>query len=104
MAAYKPPRPTAREFIEAWQTSDAVVKVARKLRMTPAQVRVRACRYRQKGVPLKEYELPEYPAWDDLADYAKSFLPPEPEGKPNAAPDASEPHIQGGAPANATAI
>lgn len=88
MAANRPPRPTAREFIEAWQTSDTVAKVARKLRMTADQVRVRVSRYRKNGVPLKTYALPDYPTWPELAEFAKSFLPPEPEGEPKAAPEA----------------
>jgi hypothetical protein len=96
MAGYKPPRATAREFIEAWQTSDTVVKVARKLRMTTAQVRVRACRYRRHGVPLKPYLFPDYPNWDDLADFAKSFLPPESDGEPKAAPETGNPDQPGG--------
>jgi hypothetical protein len=48
-------RPTPEEFIEAWQSSSTVREVARKLRMKTNQVRVRACRYRQRGVPLKDY-------------------------------------------------
>ena len=79
-----PARPTPAEFIKAWQTSSSVAQVASKLRMKKDQVRVRACRYRQKGVRLKKYVPAEIPVWDwgKLAAYAESF---EAQGSAGAA-------------------
>jgi hypothetical protein len=67
---------TQRQFIEAWQTSSTVADVARKLRMKRGQVRVRACRYRKHGVPLKEYVPAELPwvDWSEMAQYAAELL------------------------------
>ena len=69
--------PTPMEFVQAWQTSSGVAEVASKLRMRKDQVRVRACRYRKKGVPLKQYEPAENPGrdWDEIAAYAASLAP-----------------------------
>ena len=60
---------TPGRFIEVWQTSSAVAEVASKLKMSKNTVRVRACRYRQRGVPLKDYPVAEIPAvdWNGLA-------------------------------------
>ena len=69
-------RPTPHQFVEAWQTSSTVAQVASKLGMKRAQVRVRACRYRQHGVPLKPYEpapLPEVD-WEEVAQYAEDLV------------------------------
>ena len=57
---------TPREFVRAWQQSSSVAEVAEKVRTSPNACRVRAYRYRQRGVPLKE--LPSCPTWDDLAE------------------------------------
>jgi len=89
MARRKYPKPTPAEFIEAWQRSTTTAQVARKLRMSTAQVRVRACRYRKHGVPLKEYAVPEPPDWAELAAYAVSLVAPTaPKAPP---PVATEP-------------
>jgi hypothetical protein len=70
-----------REFIRAWQTSSALAEVAAKVRLNKNACRVRAYRYRQLGVPLKEFPPVEVelPDWDELAQYARSLLPDEHE-------------------------
>jgi hypothetical protein len=88
MSRRKYAKPTPEEFILAWQCSTTTAQVARKLRMTTAQVRVRACRYRQHGVPLKEYAVPEPPDWEKLAAYAQSLVAPTASKAP---PVANEP-------------
>jgi hypothetical protein len=65
---------TAREFIEAWQSSESLREVMGKCRMRKGAVRVRALRYRKRGVPLKEFPPWEPPDWSELAEYAKSLL------------------------------
>ncbi|HZZ78464.1 MAG TPA: hypothetical protein VFE62_08095 [Gemmataceae bacterium] len=77
MARKKYARPTPKQFIETWQTSASTTEVAEKLRMNTRQVRVRACRYRRRGVPLKLFAWPDPPDWDELADYAASLVPGE---------------------------
>ena len=69
--------PTPMEFVQAWQTSSAVAEVASRLRMKKDQVRVRASRYRKKGVPLKQYAPAEVSVrdWDELAAFAASLVP-----------------------------
>jgi len=73
---------TPRQFIEAWQTSLTVAEVASRLRMNKSQCRVRACRYRQRGVRLKEFPPVELPVinWKELAQYAADLV----EGKENS--------------------
>jgi hypothetical protein len=68
-----------REFIRVWQTSASVAEVASKVRRKKNACRVRAYRYRQLGVPLKEFPPVEVelPDWDELAEYAASLLPEE---------------------------
>jgi hypothetical protein len=65
-----------QKFIEAWQTSNSVAEVASKLRMKKNQVRVRACRYRQRGVPLKEFPPVPLPVvdWEGLSQYAAELV------------------------------
>jgi hypothetical protein len=66
-----------RQFIQAWQTSTALAEVAAKVRLNKNACRVRAYRYRQLGVPLKEFPPVEVelPDWGELAEYAASLLP-----------------------------
>jgi len=64
-----------REFIEAWQGSSSVAEVAKKTGMLKKTVRVRACRYRKVGIPLRDFPPVEWPDWDELAEYAESLLP-----------------------------
>jgi len=52
-----------------------VAEVAKKTGMLKKTVRVRACRYRQLGIPLRDFPPVELPDWDQLADYAESLLP-----------------------------
>lgn len=68
---------TPREFIEAWQTSKNVAEVAMRLGLKKGQCRVRACRYRKRGVPLKEFPWipPTPPDWSALAEFAAELVP-----------------------------
>jgi hypothetical protein len=65
---------TPRRFIEVWQTSATLAEVASKLGTSKGACRARAWRYRQRGVPLKEFPPIELPVidWGELADYAAS--------------------------------
>jgi hypothetical protein len=71
-----------REFIRVWQTSASVAGVAVRVRRRKNACRVRAYRYRQMGVPLKEFPPVEVelPDWDELAEYAPSLHTEGPEG------------------------
>jgi hypothetical protein len=75
-----PPWVTPERFVEAWQTSRTLREVCSRLKMRRAAVKVRAHRYRQRGVPLKQHEpdppLVMFPVWEDLAKYAVSLLAP----------------------------
>ena len=69
----------ALKFIETWQTSDTVFEVMKKLKMRRSACNLRAKRYRERGVPLKELD-PGYPhagtyegQWEDLAEYAREI-------------------------------
>ena len=85
------PTITPGRFIEVWQTSSAVAEVASKLKMSKNTVRVRACRYRQRGVPLKDYPPAEIPAvdWNGLARYAVELLEAGKEGTQPQTPTSS---------------
>jgi hypothetical protein len=65
-------RVSAREFVKAWQESSSVAEVAMKVGSKSNACRVRAFRYRQNGVPLKEFPQVEIPLidWEELAEYA----------------------------------
>ena len=90
-------RPTPPEFIKAWQTSSAVAEVASKLRMKKDQVRVRAFRYRQRGVSLKQFPPVELPVWDwdELAAYAADLVAQcePPDGVSESPMEADEPAV-----------
>lgn len=64
-----------RDFVFAWQSSSSVAEVSKKTRSTKNAVRVRAHRYREMGVPLKQYLALEFEPidWDSLAAYAESI-------------------------------
>jgi hypothetical protein len=72
--------PTPEEFIKAWQTSKTLREACSRLRMKRAVAKVRAYRYRERGVPLKQHEVDPpvecYPDWDELAKYAASLVAP----------------------------
>jgi hypothetical protein len=70
-----------KEFIRVWQESESLADVAMKVRRTKNACRVRAFRYRGLGVPLKEFPpvIWEPPDWSELAEYAESLLPEEPD-------------------------
>lgn len=65
-----------REFIRIWQQSESLAEVAMKVRRNKNACRVRAHRYRELGVPLKEFPVVviEPPDWDELAEYAESLI------------------------------
>jgi hypothetical protein len=73
-------RPTPEEFIRAWQTSRTLREACTKLRMRRAVAKVRAYRYRQRGVPLKVHDLDPvvecYPDWEELSKFAASLVAP----------------------------
>jgi hypothetical protein len=85
-------RPTPEQFIAAWQSSSSVRAVADKLKMNTNQVRTRACRYRQRGIPLKEYSWPGPPDWTALAAYAMKLGP---QDRPTVEPKASQREADG---------
>lgn len=63
-----------REFIKTWQTSATVSDVARKFKADPSALSVRACRYRAKGIALKQMPRGRHPySLDSLKRYAESF-------------------------------
>src|SRR5690349_21507945 len=70
------PEVTQKEFIKAWQESSSVREVAAKVGRKKNACRVRAFRYRQRGVPLKRfpYIAIKPPDWSELAEFAKSLL------------------------------
>ena len=65
---------TAREFVRVWQTSNSVAEVAKQVQRTKNAVRVRAFRYREMGVPLKQFPALEIEPinWDELAEFAST--------------------------------
>jgi hypothetical protein len=67
-----------REFIKAWQESSSVAEVASKVRRSKNACRIRAFRYRERGIPLKEFPPVEYEPedWEVLAQYAAELAPP----------------------------
>jgi hypothetical protein len=65
---------TPREFVEAWQGSASVAEVAAKLGRRRSAVRLRARRYRQRGIPLKDLPPDEPTDWDELARYAAELV------------------------------
>ncbi len=70
--------PTPEEFIRVWQTSRTLREACARLHMKRAVAKVRAHRYRQRGVPLKRHEVDPpvecYPNWQELARYAASLV------------------------------
>jgi hypothetical protein len=74
-AAYQEPSGTpAREFIRIWQSASSVAEVAKQVNRTKNAVRVRAFRYREMGIPLKEFPAVEAELidWDELAEFAST--------------------------------
>jgi hypothetical protein len=69
----------AREFVRVWQSSNTVSEVASRTRNTRNAVKVRAYRYRQMGVPLKEFPPVETEKinWSELADLARCLASSE---------------------------
>jgi len=88
--------PSPEEFIRVWQTSRTLREAYLKLGMKRATARVRAFRYRQHGVPLKELEVeppPEPFPWEDLVKYAASLVPSS-GGTPDAPEAGSAPVLE----------
>ena len=73
-----------REFIKAWQESSSIAEVASKVRSKKNACRVRGHRYRQRGIPLKEFPPVEFEPtdWDELAEYAAELLADQVESTP----------------------
>ncbi len=92
MATKSKARPTPEQFVAVWQSSTSVRAVADKLKMTTSQVRTRACRYRQRGVPLKEIPPLYPPDWKALAAYATTLGP---QDRPKVEPKASQREADG---------
>jgi alkanesulfonate monooxygenase SsuD/methylene tetrahydromethanopterin reductase-like flavin-dependent oxidoreductase (luciferase family) len=63
--------PSARRFIEVWQSAGTFREVVEKLKMTRTAVRTRAARYRKRGVALKPLGAD---TWEDLREYAEKCL------------------------------
>jgi hypothetical protein len=82
-----------REFIKAWQESNSVAEVAQKVRAKKNAVRVRAFRYRQLGIPLKEFPPVEYEPtdWGQLAQYAEDLLDEQPDAEADEQGEGEEP-------------
>lgn len=75
-AAYHEPTVTpAREFVRIWQSANSVAEVAKQVNRTKNAVRVRAFKYRERGIPLKEFPAVEIELidWDELAEFAESL-------------------------------
>jgi len=62
--------PSAREFIEVWQSADTFREVVERLGMSRSAVRTRVARYRKRGIPLKDLTQ----TWDDLRAFAEECL------------------------------
>lgn len=74
--AYQEPTGTpAREFVRIWQLANSVAEVAKQVNRTKNAVRVRAFKYRERGIPLKYFPPVEQESidWDELAEYAESI-------------------------------
>jgi hypothetical protein len=58
--------------VKIWQEAQSLAEVAKRVGRNKNACRMRAFRYRQNGVPLKEFPSVEIPLinWDELADYA----------------------------------
>jgi len=53
----------------------SIAEVSKKTGIRKKAVHVRAYRYRQLGIPLKDFPPVELPDWGVLAVYARSLLP-----------------------------
>jgi hypothetical protein len=65
---------SAREFVRIWQSSNSLADVAKQVNRTKNAVRVRAFRYRERGIPLKEFAAVDVELidWDELAEFAST--------------------------------
>lgn len=72
----------ARKFVQVWQTSRSVAEVAAKTRTNKGACKVRAFRYRKKGVPLKwiPASLNESIDWQELAELAETLAKEDSKG------------------------
>ena len=64
---------SAREFVEAWQTSTTFQQVMDKTGMKRQAVNTRSYNYRAKGVPLKKLATDRTIDWKELADFTQSL-------------------------------
>jgi hypothetical protein len=65
-------------------------EVAQKIGAKKNACRMRAWRYKRRGIPLRDHppppvEEPDPHYWDKLADYARSLLPPRDKAPSDAA-------------------
>jgi hypothetical protein len=70
------PAVTPKQFVKAWQESESVAEVAKKVGRSKNACRVRAFRYREfYGVPLKFYPAVEIEEvdWVEVAEFAESL-------------------------------
>lgn len=67
---------SAKAFVETWQSSGSLSEVAQKLKMKRSAARLRAFRYRRRGVPLKDFPPVSLPLinWEDLSRYAAKLV------------------------------
>jgi len=73
-----PPWPAQAAFIKAWQCSRTLRETCSKLGMKRGAAKVKAARFRQRGIPLKVHEadpaVESYPDWEALAVYAAALV------------------------------
>jgi hypothetical protein len=75
-------------FIKASQESSSLAEVAMKTKAKRNACRVRGNRYKDMGVPLKEFPPEPFITceewWEDLRQYAESLLPEEDQASADA--------------------
>src|SRR5262245_51405929 len=63
----------ARVFVQVWQGANSLAEVAKQLNRTTNAVRVRAHKFRQRGVALKTFPPVEMVDWGEMAKFAESL-------------------------------
>lgn len=67
------PTVTPEEFVQAWQTSESLDEVAKRLGLYRSLCYSRAAHYRRKGVALKEFPRKASLDWAGLQRLAESL-------------------------------